>query len=73
MNADRKDETYSDIDTAVKELKKRRASEILRYNSLYHVDIMDMSNYDLVVDTNGKTPMEVAEIIINNFENWLKR
>ena len=73
MNAGRQDEKYSDIESAVKELKKRRESEILRYNSLYGVDIMDMSNYDLVVDTNGKTPMEVADIIIKNFEIWLKR
>ncbi len=73
INAGRQDETYSDIDSAIKELKKRRESEIVRYNSLYGVDIMDMSNYDLVVDTNGKTPEEVADIIIKNFEIWLKR
>ncbi len=73
INAGREDEKYSDIDSAIKELKKRRESEILRYNSLYGVDIMDMNNYDLVVDTNGKTPEEVADIIIKNFEIWLKR
>ncbi len=72
INAGRSDETYSDIETAVKEIKKRRESEILRYNTLYGVDIMDMTNYDLVVDTNGKTPTEVAEYVIKNFENWLE-
>lgn len=73
INAGRQDEIYSDVDSAIKELKKRRESEIVRYNSLYGVDIMDMSNYDLVVDTNGKTPEEVADIIIKNFEIWIKR
>ncbi len=73
INAGREDEKYSDIDSAVKELKKRRESELLRYNTLYGVNIMDMDNYDLVVDTNGKTPEEVADIIIKNFEIWLKR
>ncbi|MBO7214194.1 MAG: hypothetical protein J6V66_01720, partial [Clostridia bacterium] len=73
MNASRSDESYKDVDTAIAELKKRRESEILRYNTLYNVDIMDMNNYDLVVDTNGKTPNEVADYIIKNFENWLKR
>ncbi len=73
INAGRVDETYVDVETAVKEIKKRRESEIVRYNALYGVDIMDMSNYDLVVDTNGKTPTEVADYIIENFEKWLKR
>ncbi len=73
INAGRNDEKYDDVDSAIRELKKRRESEIVRYNSLYGVDIMDMSNYDLVVDTNGKTPEEVADIIIKNFEIWLKR
>ncbi|MBQ3235163.1 MAG: cytidylate kinase family protein [Clostridia bacterium] len=73
INAGRSDETYDDVDVAIREIKKRRESELLRYNSLYHVDIMDMSNYDLVVDTNGKTPAEVADYIIKNFEKWLER
>ena len=73
VNAGREDETYSDIETAIREIKKRRESEILRYNTLYSVDIMDMNNYDLVVDTNGRTPTEVADYIIKIFEIWLKR
>lgn len=72
INANRENEKYKNVDEAVFELTKRRESELLRYNKLYGVDIADMKNYDLVVDTNGKTPEEVASVIIQNFENWLK-
>lgn len=71
MNADRENEKYPDVQVAVSKLTDRRKSELLRYGSLYGVDISNLSNYDLVVDTSGKSPEEVASIIIENFENWL--
>ncbi len=71
MNAERENEKYPNVAVAVEKLTERRQSELLRYNSLYGVDISDMSNYDLVVDTSGKSPEEVANIIIENFEIWL--
>ena len=60
MAANRQTEKYSDLAAAVNKIKERRTSEALRYKSFYSVDIMDMNNYDLVVDTNGKTPNEIA-------------
>ena len=72
MNAQREHEKYPSVEVAVEKLTERRNSELLRYNSLYGVDIVDMNNYDLVVDTSGKTPQEVALIIIENFEKWLQ-
>ena len=72
MNAQRENEQYPSVDVAVEKLTERRKSELIRYNSLYGVDIADMNNYDLVVDTSGRTPQEVASIIIENFEKWLK-
>ena len=71
MNAQRENEKYPNVQVAVDKLTERRKSELLRYNSLYGVNIADMNNYDLVVDTSGKTPEEVAEVIIKNFEKWL--
>ena len=71
--ADRQDEKYEDVSVAVQKLKDRRKSEIIRYKTLYGVDIGNFSNYDLVVDTKGKTPSEVAEIIIENFEKSFDR
>ena len=71
MNAERENEKYPNVQVAVDKLVERRKSELLRYNSLYGVNIADMNNYDLVVDTSGKTPEQVANVIIENFEKWL--
>lgn len=73
INAGRSTEQYSSIEDAVAKLTERRASERLRYSTFYGVDIMDMNNYDLVVDTNGKTPEEVANEIITAFEKTLTK
>ncbi len=72
MNADRENEKYPNVQVAVQKLIERRKSELIRYNSLYGVDIANMKNYDLVVDTSGKTPEDVANVIIENFEKWIK-
>lgn len=71
MNADRAEERYSSIEEGVKNITERRKSEKLRYKTMYGVDITDMTNYNLVVSTDGKTPDEVANEISNAFEVWL--
>ena len=38
----------------------------------YGVNIKDMSNYSLIVDTSHATPEEVAELIISSFAKWQK-
>ena len=48
---------------AADKLTLRREREKKRYYDFYGVDITDMDNYDLVVDTTDKTPEEVAEAI----------
>ena len=47
--------------------------EVLRYKTLYQVDVTNLKNYNLVVDTDGKTPSEIANIISKEFENWLNK
>ena len=39
---------------------------------MYGVDIKDLTNYDLIVDTTYVTPEEVAEVIVNAYEAWRK-
>ena len=63
-NAQRETEQYASVDEAFLKIAKRRESEIERYKNVYGVDITDMSNYDLVVSVDGKTPDEVADEII---------
>ena len=64
LNAKRNDEMYSSGEDALKKLQERRESEIQRYKKFYGVDITDMSNYSLVIDTTGKAPEDVAEEIV---------
>ena len=72
INANRQTEKYSSVEEAVKNILKRRQSEKARYNDLYGVDITNLSNYNLVVNTDGKTPNDIANEISIAFENWLK-
>lgn len=71
MSAGRSEETYKSFEDAVENIKARHASETLRYKTLYGVNLDDYNNYDLVVDTDGKTPEEIVEIIYDAFETWL--
>lgn len=72
INANRQTEKYSSVEEAVNNILKRRQSEKIRYNELYGVDITNLNNYNLVVNTDGKTPNEIANEISLAFENWLK-
>ena len=61
-------ESYSDKATARQEIIDRRKSELLRYQSFYHCNLDDYSNYDLIVDTSYATRDEVNELIYNSFK-----
>lgn len=66
--AARSDEKYADEKEAADKLLLRREREKKRYADFYGVDITDMNNYDLVVDTTDKSVEEVAEAIINGYK-----
>lgn len=70
MCANRKGEHNATLEETVIATRARRVSEQKRYMEQYGVDINDLSNYSLVVDTTTATPDEVAEIIISSFERW---
>ncbi len=53
-------EKFSDFDTAMQEVERRRNSEVLRYTTLYGVDIADPENFDLVINTSHKAPEDVT-------------
>lgn len=70
MGANRSCEQSSTFEEAVAGTQARRNSEKKRYSEQYGVDITDLSNYDLVVDTTYATPEEIAGVIISSFEKW---
>ena len=70
MSANRSGEHASTLEETIDCTRARRTSEKKRYSDQYGVDITDLSNYSLVVDTTYATPEEVAGVIIAAFERW---
>ena len=66
FNANRADESFESVEKAYESLTGRRVSEAKRYKDYYGQDIMDMSNYNFVIDTTNLTPEEVAEEIVKD-------
>lgn len=70
----RKDtEKFKTLEDQKKDLLERYNLETERYKKLYNIDKTDINNYDLVIDTTNKTPSEVSNIIIKEYNNWLKK
>lgn len=58
----------SDRKSAEREILAREKSERTRYNSLYRIDLKDISVYDLVIDSTDKTPDEIVELVWSQVE-----
>jgi len=54
-----------EVGVVLAENREREASERQRYRESYDFDLLDTSFYDLVVDTDDKTPDEITEIILD--------
>ena len=71
---ERKDtENFATLEEQKADIIKRYKLENERYYNLYNVRKEDMSNYDLVIDTTSKTPKEVFEIVVEEYEKWLNK
>jgi cytidylate kinase len=65
----RPDEEKKDTVLEVKKMLKKRFDETnARYKKYYNVDLLDKSNYDLIIDTSDKNPKEVVEEILKFIE-----
>ncbi len=71
MAAGREGETFSTLEEAITRIAARRASEKKRYFDFYGVDITDLFNYDLVIDTSYAGPAQIASEILSAYEVWL--
>ncbi len=65
-------DSYASLQAVQEVTIKRNEDNIKRYKRLYNIDISDTSNFDLVVDTTGKLPQQVAEEIIKVFNQFKK-
>ena len=59
----RKEETYSNVEEAMKFLKKRMRSENVRYKEYYNIDFPKRKYFDIIIDTTKKNPNEVVKEI----------
>jgi cytidylate kinase len=53
-------ESHVSIENTAENIRTRRASENLRYQEYYGLDIYDMNHYDFVIDTTG---LEIEEVL----------
>ncbi len=67
----RKNEKYTSVEDAAQKLLARKNSEILRYKTLYGVNVEDLSNYDCVIDTSDSDPQKTYDLVISFYHQWL--
>jgi predicted cytidylate kinase len=54
----------------LRETQAREASDARRYREIYGFDYHDPARYDLVLKTDGRTPEELAELIVARARRW---
>ena len=65
FSSKRDDEKYNlTLRKTLDNIKERRKSEIMRYKKYYGINLMDLKNYDIVIDTSDITAEEAADRII---------
>jgi cytidylate kinase len=62
----------SDTHVYAEQLQERLDSEARRYMNLYEINPYELSNYDLVVDTEANNLEQVADIVQLAYEKWLQ-
>jgi CMP/dCMP kinase len=70
MGAGRATERYATREDGLADIRSRRASETARFREKYGIDMTDMRNFHLVVDTSDIPPDAVADRVIAGFEAW---
>lgn len=63
----RTSESYDDAGAAREKILRRRRSEVERFRKTYGIDLSDLGNFDLVVDTSDSTAEEVAAVVSESF------
>lgn len=63
-------EKYDDMQEAKRSLLNRHKLELERYKKIYGIDNADLNNFDFVIDSFGKTPEELADIVYEQYLNF---
>ncbi len=73
FSAQRGTDQFKNEAEAVQNVKERNQADADRYVRLYDLQVWDYNNYSLVIDTTDRTPEEVVEIILKEFEARKRR
>ena len=65
-------DTYSSLEKVYEATLQRNKDDIKRYKELYAIDISDRSNFDLVVETDGKNIQETVDEVLEGFSKFQK-
>lgn len=65
------EQTSGTVDEYATSLQMRLESETKRYKNLYDIDVNNMNNYDLVVDTAINDVPTVVKTIIEAYQKWI--
>jgi predicted cytidylate kinase len=66
----RTEESPASIVETITSIQKQAESTQGRYFRDYGIDISNTKSFDLIVDTNGKTPKEVVSVIRKEYKIW---
>lgn len=69
---ERTGDAYNSLQAVQEATIKRNLDDQQRFKDMYGVDITDKKNFDLVVDTTGKSVEQVADEIIEVFNEFKK-
>lgn len=63
-----KEDKYSTLEEAIEGTKARKESEIERYIKRYGIDLRDINNYNLVIDTSFSKVEDISKVIQQSLE-----
>jgi len=66
FNRNHSEELSSDLEEALRLMTEKEDCSAARYRKLYGIDIYDLNNYDLVVDTTNKS-VEATTVVVYDF------
>jgi len=72
FSAGRENETADTPEEASKLLQERWNAENFRYNKLYNIDNLNLSNYDFIIDSTNKTPEQIVDEIYINYKKFMQ-
>jgi len=66
-------EKVATLEEVYEKMKERFESEQKRYWNLYKINNTDMSQFDLIIDTNKNNLERVVEIIVSEYKKWIAK